>query len=148
MSLYARIDQDLKQAMIDKNEVKLSTLRMLKSALKYSAIEKKIETLPDADVRQIIQKQIKQHRESIEQFTNGGRKELAEKELKEAAVLESYLPKQLPDDALKKIVEEEAKKAGAATKKDFGRVMKILTEKLAGQAEAKRISEFLGKILI
>ena len=147
MSLMQQIDQDLKQAMIAKDEAKLSTLRMLKSAFKYLAIEKRVEVLTDADARQVIQKQIKQRRESIEQFSAGGRKELADKELKEVVVLETYLPKQLSDADLSKIVAEETQKAGATTKKDFGRAMKALTEKLAGQADSKRISEFLGKIL-
>ena len=147
MSLSQQIDQDLKQAMMDKNEVKLSTLRMLKSALKYSAIEKKLEALPDAEACQIIQKQIKQRRESIQQFSDGGRKELAAKEQLEVTVLEAYLPKQLSDEELKKIVEDETRKAQAFTKKDFGRMMKTLTEQLAGKADARRISEALGKIL-
>lgn len=147
MSLIEKIDQDLKQAMIAKDEVRVSTLRFLKSAVKYFAIEKKIDAVADADVQQIIQKQIKQHRESIEQFSKGGRLELAEKETKEVAILESFLPRQISDSELAQCVADTAREAGAQSKKDFGRLMKVLNEKLVGRAEAKRVSEALGKIL-
>ena len=147
MSLEQKIDQDLRGAMSAKDAAKVSTLRFLKSALKYSAIEKKAQTLTDAEVRQIIQKQIKQHRESIDQFSKAGREVLAAQETKEAQILESYLPKQLSDQELEEAVKKSVKEAGATSKKDFGKVMKLLTEKLAGQAEAKRISEAVGKAL-
>ncbi len=148
MSLQEKIDQDLKQAMISRDETKLSTLRFLKSALKYSAIDKKAETLTDADIQQIIQKQIKQRKESIDQFVKGGRKELADKEIRESEILESYLPKQLSDVELNDLIGKEVAAAGATSKKDFGKMMKLLTEKLSGSADAKRVSEALGKILV
>ncbi len=147
MSLMKRIDEDLKGAMIRKDAETLSVLRFLKSAFKYAAIEKKAETLSDAEAQQVIQKQIKQRRESIQQFRDGGRAELADKESKEVEVLEAYLPKQLSDEELESLVKREAQSAGASSKKDFGRMMKLLNEKLAGQAEARRVSEALGKIL-
>jgi len=147
MSLAAQIEQDLKNAMIAKDEVKLSVVRLLKSAIKYAAIEKKVPTLSDADVQAVIQRQIKQRRESIEQFVKGGRQDLADKESKEAAVLESYLPKQMADAELEALVQAEIKQQAAASKKDFGRMMKILTEKLSGRAESRRVSEVLGKYL-
>ena len=148
MSLMETIEQDLKQAMRAKNEAKTSTLRFLKSALHYAAIEKKTATLSDSDAQQIIQKQIKQRRESIAQFTQGGRQELAANETREAEILEAYLPQQLTDAELEKAVQAAVKETGAASKKDFGRLMKLLTEKLSGQADAKRISECLGRVLL
>ena len=148
MSLIQRIDSDIKEAMISKNSQKLEVLRFLKSAMKYVAIEKKIDVLSESDAQSVIQKQIKQRRESIDQFAKGGRLDLADKEKGEVAVLESYLPKQISDTDLQKFVQEEVKASGASSKKDFGRMMKQITEKLAGQAEGKRISEFLGKILV
>ena len=141
-----KIDQDTKQAMLAKDADRLGVLRFLKSAVKYAAIEKS-GTMNDAEVMQVIQKQIKQRRESIQQFAAGGRKDLAAKEEKELAILENYLPRQMPDSALKEIVEEEARAQGATAKKDFGRMMKHLNEKLAGAADNKRISEILGGIL-
>lgn len=147
MSLSQKIDQDLKQAMMAKEETKVSVLRFLKSALKYSAIEKKAESLSDADIQQVIQKQIKQRRESIDQFTKGGRQDLAEKEQSEVVVLEAYLPRQISDAELEKLVREEVQAQGASSKKDFGRMMKHLNEKLKGSADAKRVSEALNKAL-
>ena len=147
MSILEKIDQDTKKAMIARDQVRLDTLRFLKSALKYVAIDK-TGALTDADVMQVIQKQIKQRKESIQQFANAGRAELAAKEEKEVAVIESYLPSQLSDADLLKLVEQEIRVLGASTKKDFGRMMKVCTEKLAGQADNKRISEILGKILV
>ncbi len=146
MALAEKLDQDMKQAMLDRNAERLSTLRLLKSAIKYEAI-KKTSSLTDAEVTGLIQKQIKQHRESIQQFTDGGRKDLVAKEEKEAAILESYLPKQLADEELKKIVEKEAQALGASTKKDFGRLMKHLSDQLAGSVDNRRLSAELGKIL-
>ena len=147
MSLEQKIDQDLKQAMIAKDAAKVSTLRFLKSALKYSAIEKKAEHLTDTEVLQIIQKQIKQHRESIDQFAKAGRKELVAQETQETQILETYLPKQLSDQELTEAVMSGVKEIGANSKKDFGKAMKLLAERLAGRTDAKRISEILGKLL-
>ena len=147
MSLQNKVDQDLKQATLAKNEVKISTLRFLKSALKYSAIEKKSDELSDAEVCQIISKQIKQHQESIAQFTQGGRKELVAKETEEVKILESYLPQQLSDGELEATVRAQIQESGAFSKKDFGKVMKLLTNKLAGKAESRRISALLTKLL-
>ena len=146
MTLSEKIDSDIKQAMLSKDEARLSTVRFLKSALKYAAIEKS-GALADAEVLQIIQKQIKQRRESIAQFSANGRQEMADKEENEARILEAYLPKQLSGDDLRRVVEQEVKAQGAASKKDFGRMMKHLTEKLAGSADNKSLSEALGKLL-
>ncbi len=147
MALQQKIDQDLKEAMQARDEVRVSTIRFLKSAIKYSAIEKKTQSLGDPDIQQVIQKQIKQRRESIDQFMGAGRPELAEKERHEAEILEQYLPKQLGDSELEVFVKNEIQASGAISKKDFGRMMKLLNEKLAGKAEAKRISDVLGRLL-
>ncbi len=147
MGLMQKIEQDLKSAMIAKDAAKTSTLRMLKSAFKYLAIEKKIDQLSDADATTVIQKQLKQRRESFEQFRTAGRDELAAQESHEITVLETYLPKQLSEDELSNLIKSEMTAQSATTKKDFGRLMKALTEKTFGQAEPKRISDILGKLL-
>ena len=147
MSLIEKLDADLRQAMIAKDETKLGVIRFLKSAVKYAAIEKKVQTLADADVFLVIQKQIKQRRESIDQFSKAGRKDLADAETSQVRVLETYLPKQLSGAELQTEVQAAVKETGAVSKKDFGRTMKALTEKLSGRADAKRISECLGKLL-
>lgn len=147
MSLSQQIEQDMKSAMIAKDADKLSVLRFLRSAVKYAAIEKKAESLGDPEILQVIQKQIKQHRESLDQFSKAGRTDLADKESKELKILESYLPAQMPDAELDAFVKSEASAAGATSKKDFGRMMKLLNEKLKGRADASRLSQALGKIL-
>ncbi len=148
MPLAEQLDQDMKRAMLSKDADTLSVLRFLKSAIKYSAIEKTgTGSLNDAEIIQVIQKQIKQRRESIQQFTEGGRKDLADKEEKELSILERYLPQQLSNEELQKIVEKEAQVLGASTKKDFGRLMKHLTAQLTGRADNKRLSEILNGFL-
>ena len=147
MSLEQKIDQDMKSAMIARDADKLSVLRFLKSAVKYAAIEKKADALGDPEILQVIQKQIKQHRESFEQFSKAGRADLADKESRELKILESYLPAQMPDAELDAFVKSEAAAAGAVSKKDFGRMMKLLNEKLKGRADASRLNQALGKVL-
>lgn len=147
MSLGLKIEEDMKSAMIAKDADRLSVLRFLKSAVKYAAIEKKTESLGDPEILQVIQKQIKQHRESLDQFSKAGRTDLAGKESKELKILESYLPAQMPDAELDSFVKSEAAAAAAFSKKDFGRMMKLLNEKLKGRADASRLSQALGKVL-
>ena len=147
MSLEQTIDQNLKRAMSARDVETVSVLRFLKSAMIYVAIEKKLPTLGDAEIQQVIQKQIKQRRESVDQFSKAGRTDLAGKESRELKILETYLPKQIDDAQLERLVKEEAVAAQATSKKDFGRMMKLLNEKLKGQADPSRISQALGKIL-
>lgn len=148
MSIQTKVEQDLKQSMMAKDGVKTSALRFLKSALKYAAIEKKLDIVSDADAFVVIQKQIKQRRESIDQFTKAGRQDLADIEIGEVKVFELYMPAQMPQAEIEAAVKAAVQETGAVSKKDFGRVMKFLTERLAGKADSKKISEILGKILI
>ena len=137
-----RIDADLKDAMRSKNELVTSTLRMLKSAIKYKEVEPgATNPLPDGGILQIINTLIKQRRDSIEQFKSGGRPEMAEKEEQEISVLQNYLPKQLTPDELRAEVQAAITEAGAKSAKDMGAVMKVLTPKLQGRAEGRAISE-------
>ena len=147
MSLQERIQQEIKAAMLARDADKLGTLRLLKSALGYAQIEKKTDSLPDADVMAIIQREVKKRRDSAEQFTTGGRPELAEKELKEIVVLETFLPKQLSPEELEQIVQAAIQEAGATSKKDMGAVMKLVQAKVAGRADGKTISTLVGRLL-
>ena len=147
MTLTERLQAEIKQAMIAKDADRLGTLRMLKSAIGYAQIEKKIESLPDADVVAIVQKEVKKRRDSIEQFEKGGRPELAAKEGAEAVVLESFLPKQLSAEELEQLVKAAITEAGATSKKDMGAVMKLVQAKVAGRADGKTISGLVGKLL-
>ena len=127
MTILEKIDSDIKQSMLAKNQPRLDALRMLKSALKYAAIEKPGATFSDADALQVIQKQVKQRRESYQQFKDNGRPELAAKEEGEITILETYLPKQIFDGELQAVLQSVLKEIGASTKKDFGKAMKACT---------------------
>jgi uncharacterized protein YqeY len=143
MTLQERIDSDLKDAMRAKDAARLGVLRMLKSALKYSAIEKggAEAQLDDAEAAQVIRKQVKQRQDSIESFEKGGRAELAAKEKDELALLQAYLPQGLSADELSKIVRETISELGATSRAQMGAVMKALQGKVAGRADGKTLSQ-------
>ena len=140
-TLKERIDSELKESMRAKNELSTSVLRMLKSAIRYKEVEPGGSALDDAGVRQVVASLIKQRRDSAEQFRAGNRPELADKEEKEIALLQAYLPKQLSPEELSAEVKSAIAAAGAKTPKDMGAVMKILRAKIQGQAEGKAISD-------
>jgi uncharacterized protein YqeY len=147
MTLQERLGQEIKSAMLAKDAERLGALRMLKSTIGYILIEKKSETLSDADFVSVVQKEIKKRRDSIEQFEKGGRPELATKEKQEIGTLENFLPQQLSPDELEKIVREAIAETGATSKKDMGAVMKSVQAKVAGRADGKTISQLVGKLL-
>jgi len=149
MTLPERIDSDLKDAMRAKDAARLGVLRMLKSALKYSAIEKSgaEAQLDDAEAAQVLRKQVKQRQDSIEQFEKGGRPELAAKEKEELAILNAYLPQGMNADELTKIVEETIREMGATSKAQMGAVMKALQAKVAGRADGKTLSQEVARQL-
>ncbi len=143
MTLQQRIDADLKDAMRAKDAVRLGVLRMLKSAMKYGAIEKSGAEgeLDDAEAVQVIRKQVKQRQDSIESFEKGGRPELASKEKEELAILSAYLPQAMSGEELAAAVREAIAETGAASRAQMGAVMKSLQVKLAGRADGKSLSQ-------
>jgi uncharacterized protein YqeY len=147
MSLQARLAQELKAAMLAKDADRLSALRMLKSAAGYAQLERKTESLSDAEFVAVVQKEVKKRRDSAEQFEKGGRPELAEKEKKEITVLESFLPKPLSPEELEQLVKATIQELGAASKKEMGPVIKAVQAKAAGRADGKTISGVVGKLL-
>ncbi|MCM8761575.1 MAG: GatB/YqeY domain-containing protein [Candidatus Omnitrophica bacterium] len=147
MALHERIENDMKSAMKEGDTVKLSVLRMLVAAIKQFEIDKNIKSPSDADTAQIISKQIKQHRESIEQFKKGNRSDLAEKEASELKILETYMPAQLGEAELLDIVKNVISETGATTKADMGKVMKAVMEKIRGQADGKIINQIVMRLL-
>jgi uncharacterized protein len=140
-SLKERIDQDLKEAMRQKQELTTSVLRMLKSAVKYKEVEPGAKALDDAGVLQVISTLIKQRRDSVEQFRAGNRSDLADKEEKEITLLQAYLPKQLSPEELLAEVKAAVAATGARGPKDMGAVMKALLPKVQGRAEGKAVSD-------
>jgi uncharacterized protein len=143
MTFQERLDSDLKEAMRAKDATTLGVLRMLKSALKYTAIEKSgaEAELSDAEAAQVIRKQAKQRQDSIESFEKGGRDELAAKEKKELSILNAYLPQAMSADELSKVVGETIAEIGATSKAQMGAVMKALQAKVAGRADGKTLSQ-------
>ena len=126
---------------------KLAVLRMLKSALKYAAIEKPDGVLDDSAATQVIRKQVKQRQDSIESFEKGGRPELAAKEKEEMEILNAYLPKGLSAEELSALVRETIAEVGATSKAQMGAVMKALQAKAAGRADGKALSAEVQKQL-
>ena len=147
MSLQERLSQEIKSAMLARDADRLGALRMLKSAVGYVLIEKKAESLPDADFIAIVQKEVKKRRDSVEQFEKGGRAELAAKEKEEITILESFLPQQLSPEELEKLVRDAIAETGATSKKEMGPVIKAVQTKAAGRADGKTISQLVGKLL-
>jgi len=149
MKIQERIDSDLKEAMRARDAMKLGVLRMLKSALKYAAIEKSgaEAELADAEAAQVIRKQAKQRQDSIESFEKGGRAELAQKEKEELSILQAYLPQGMSVDELAKVVRDTIAEVGATSKAQMGAVMKALQEKVAGRADGKTLSQEVQKQL-
>jgi len=149
MALEERVDTDLKDAMRAKDATKLGVLRMLKSALKYAAIEKSgaEAELNDAEAAQVVRKQAKQRQDSIESFEKGGRAELAAKEKEELSILQAYLPQGMSADELAKVVRDTIAEIGATSKAQMSAVMKALQEKVAGRADGKTLSQEVQKQL-
>ncbi len=142
MALKDQLDADLKASMRVKDTVKLSVVRMLKSAIKYREIEA-MKPLDDAGVLQVISGEIKRHKDSIEQYRAGNRLDLVAKEEAETAILLGYLPAQLDEAELKRLVEAAVKKTGAAGPRDMGTVMKALLPEVQGKADGKLVSELV-----
>jgi uncharacterized protein YqeY len=147
MSSQERLSQEIKAAMLAKDADRLSTLRLLKSAVGYAQIERKTDNLSEGDFVSVVQKEVKKRRDSIEQFEKGARPELAEKEKKEISVLETFLPKPLSPEELEQLVKATIQELGAASKKEMGPVIKAVQAKAAGRADGKTISSLVGKLL-
>lgn len=147
MTLTERVSQELKAAMLARDAERLSTLRLLKSALGYAQIERKTEMLSDADVVVIVQKEIKKRRDAIEHYEKGGRPESAALEQREVKVLESFLPQALSSEELAQLVRDTILEVGASSKNEMGLVIKAVQAKAAGRADGKTISTVVGKLL-
>ena len=132
MSFLDRINEDLKSAMKSKDSDRLSTLRMVKTALKNREIDK-MGALTDEESIKVLQSLVKQRRDSIEQYQQAGRIDLAEKEAAELKTIEEYLPAALDEAAIARVVEETIAETGAGSMKEMGAVMKAVMAKLAGQ---------------
>jgi len=147
MSLAKKINEDLIAAMKSKEAQKVSTLRLVKAAINNAQIEKKADELKDADVEQVLQKQLKQTKESLESYEKAGRAELIEKERSEITILESYLPKQLTAGEIEALVKAAISEVQAAGKQDMGKVMKAVMPKVKGRSDGKAVNAVVAKLL-
>lgn len=147
MTLEEKLNQDYVQAMKSRDALRSSTLNFLRAQIKNTKIDKRVEQVADEDVVAVIKKQVKQRQDSITQFTAGNRQDLAAKEEAELQILRSYLPQEMPAEALGKVVDEIIKTSGAASIKDMGRVMKEVLAKVAGQADNQTVGAIVKERL-
>lgn len=147
MTLEHKVHDDYKEAMKSRDALKSSVLSFLRAEVLNTAVAKKKNNLDDSEVIAVIKKQIKQRQDSIEQFTRGERLEMAQKEQKEMDILKGYLPPELPQEELKKIIAQVIAETGAAGIKDMGKVMKEVGVRVAGQADNKTVSDLVRQAL-
>lgn len=148
MSLKEQINQDLVEAMKAKDEVKVSTLRMVKaSVMKFEVSGKEKIESTDEDVMATLKKEAKQRKDSIEQFEKGGREDLAAPERAELAILETYLPEMMGEEQVREVVEATVTEMGATGPQDMGKVMGAAMGKLKGQADGGVVKDMVQKVL-
>lgn len=163
--LKEKIQGDLQEALKNKEEIKTSVLRLLSASISNKETEKRTKiwkqkpetrteqlekesVLTDEEIIDVISSEIKKRKEAIELFSRGGRQNLADKEKKEAEILQSYLPEQLSEDELKKLIEQAIAKTGAKEQKDMGRVMAELMPKVKGKADSGSVSKIVKDSLV
>ena len=139
MTLRERVNEDVKSAMKGREAERLGTLRLLTAAVKQREVDERV-TLDDAGVIVVIERMLKQRKDSVAQYEQGGRQDLADAEKREMAVLQAYLPQQLADDEVAAIVAEAVSASGAKAPSDMGKVMAIVKPKVAGKADMGKVS--------
>ena len=148
MALETQIQKDIMEAMKAKDSVRLNAVRSIKSAILLAKTsEGGSKELQDSDIIKLIQKLAKQRKEAAEQFVAAGRKELADNEMAEAAVLDTYLPKMLSESEVEARLREIIAELGASSPSDMGKVMGLATKKIAGLAEGRTISTIVKRLL-
>ena len=140
MDIRERVSREMIKAAKDKDKAKLSVLRMIKSALHNKEIDLK-DQFGEKEILQVLSSMIKQRKDSVEQFRNGGRPELAEKEEGEIEVIQAFMPEQMSEEEIKAEIESAIEEAGATGIRDMGKVMKLLMPRLMGKADGKTVGE-------
>jgi uncharacterized protein YqeY len=147
MTLQEKIQLQMTEALRTKDSLRLSVLRMMKSAVKYKEIEK-MKPLEESEVLSVLTTLVKQRKDSVDQFRKGGREELAQREEAEIKIIEEYLPAAASEDDIRKAVEEAVQETGASSIKDMGKVMKAALARLAGKsADGSRVSQMVKEKL-
>jgi len=146
MSLEERLVEEMKQAMKSNDKLKLSTIRMIRSASKNKEIDLR-KKLEDEDVVKVIQAMVKKGEESVEQFQTGGRMDLVEKEKREIEIMKSFLPQPLSQEEIFKIIDQSIQETQASSMRDLGKVMKSVMPKIGGKADGKLINQLVKERL-
>jgi uncharacterized protein len=146
VTLKERITEDMKAAMRASEKERLSTIRLVQAAIKQREVDERI-TLDDTQVLVVLEKMVKQRKESIAQFEQGGRKDLADKERREIELLQAYLPAQLSDSDLDALIRDAVAATGAASIKDMGKVMGVVKSKAAGRADMAAVGARVKAVL-
>lgn len=146
MPLQEKLMEDLKTSMKSKDKVRKNVVTMVRAAIKQREVDERIE-LDDTDIIDIIAKQIKQKKDSIEDFGKGNRQDLIDLTNEEIKILLDYLPPQLSDEELESIVKDAVEQSGAQTKKDLGKLMALIMPKVKGKADGKHVNQIVAKYL-
>lgn len=145
-TLKAKIQQDMSEALRSKNAERLGTMRLLWAAIRQREIDDRIE-LDDIEVLAVIDKMIKQRKDSIEQFRAGNRLELAEREEAEIKILQSYLPQPLSEEEIKSLIKDAIEETNASSVRDMGKVMAILKPKIQGKCDVSKVNAQIREAL-
>ncbi|WP_379161132.1 GatB/YqeY domain-containing protein [Paenibacillus sp. sgz5001063] len=146
MNLSERLNEDMKQAMKSKDKFTLSTIRMVRSTIKYLEIDLK-RTLDDSEVLDILSREIKQRKDALQEFESAGRDELAASTKAEIEIIMKYLPDQLSEEEIKVIVQQTIQETGASSKSEMGKVMSALMPKVKGRADGKLVNQAVLQFL-
>lgn len=146
MNLAERLNEDMKQAMKDGNKFRLSTIRLVRAAIKNQEIELR-RPLDDSDTLSILSRELKQRRESLLEFKNAGREDLVSNVSAEIEIISEYLPKQLNEEEIKAIVVQTMQETGASSKADMGKLMGALMPKVKGVADGKLVNGIVQQLL-
>ncbi|WP_042355009.1 GatB/YqeY domain-containing protein [Bacillus rubiinfantis] len=147
MSLLERLNNDMKQAMKNKEKEKLSVIRMVKASLQNEAIKLGVKELPEDQELTVLSRELKQRKDSLHEFDKAGREDLVEKMRTEIAIVELYMPKQLSEEELAEIVKQTIQEVGAKSKAEMGKVMSAIMPKVKGKADGSLVNKFVQQHL-
>lgn len=147
MAIAERLNQDMKQAMKNKDKVKLGVIRMVKASMQNEAIKLQKDTLSEEEELTVLARELKQRKDSLHEFKEAGREDLVSKLEDEIKIVQSYMPEQLSDEALEQIVVQTIREVQAKSKKDMGKVMSAVMPKVKGQADGARVNQLVQQNL-
>lgn len=147
MSLYNELNEHMKQAMKEKDKDRLSVIRLVRAALQNEAINQGVETLSEEDELMILSREVKQRNESLRDFKAAKRDDLVKQVEIELTILATYMPEQLADDELEKMIKQAIETTGATSQKDFGKVMGVIMPQVKGKADGSRVQKLVQQLL-